>query len=59
MMTWGMWLWMIFGALVLVGAVTALVLGVTSDHPQLTARAALAVPGTDGALFSVGVCVPT
>ncbi len=29
MMTWGMWLWMLFGALVLAGAVTALGLGVT------------------------------
>lgn len=29
MMSWGMWLWMLFGVLVLVGAVVALVLGVT------------------------------
>lgn len=29
MMSWGMWLWMLFGLLVLVGAVTAVVLGAT------------------------------
>ncbi len=28
-MSWDMWLWMLFGALVLVSAVVALVLGVT------------------------------
>ncbi len=29
MMSWAMWLWMLFGVLVLVGAVVALVMGVT------------------------------